>query len=139
LPRRLEAAAGPSSDPGGYDYGPDRQVISIPANTQVKDSVRLWSLSPGSDDLKFRDPLHLLLDYIAEVSNTNLVFFLCYLQIRLILTWIMQQATDCDSVLVHDDDLGRIGGLGDNSVSELLNSNRISPHFCSRSKLSNQT
>ena len=39
----------------------------------------------------------------------------------------MQQATDCDSVLVHDDDLGRIGGLGDNSVSGILNSNHISP------------
>jgi hypothetical protein len=36
----------------------------------------------------------------------------------------MQQATDCDMVLVHDDDLGTIGGLG-HSVSGLLNSNYI--------------
>ena len=39
----------------------------------------------------------------------------------------MQQATDCDMVLVHDDDLGSIGGLGLDSVSGLFNSNRIAP------------
>jgi len=39
----------------------------------------------------------------------------------------MQQATDCDMVLVHDDDLGTIGGLGHDSVSGLLNSNHIVP------------
>ena len=54
-----------------------REVISIPADTQVKDhSVQLLSVCFGSDALKFRDPLHLLLDYIAEVSNTSLVSFL---------------------------------------------------------------
>ena len=75
MPRRLEAAAGPSSDPGGYDYGPDTEVISMPANSQVKDCIRHLLACPGSDVLKFRDPLHLLLDYIAEVSNTSLVSF----------------------------------------------------------------
>jgi hypothetical protein len=39
LPKRLKA--GPSSDPGGYDSDPDMGVISIPAITQVKSSVRL--------------------------------------------------------------------------------------------------
>ena len=40
----------------------------------------------------------------------------------------MQQATDCDIVLVHDDDLGTIGGLGHDSISGLLNtSNHIVP------------
>jgi hypothetical protein len=67
LPRRLKAAAGSLPDPGGYDYDPDTEVISIPANTKVKDSVRLFSACSGSDALKYRDPLHLLLDYIAEV------------------------------------------------------------------------
>ena len=48
LPRRLEAAAGPSPDTGGYGCDPDAEVISIPADTQVMDSVRLcqpaWDL-----------------------------------------------------------------------------------------------
>ena len=127
--RRLEAAAGPSQDPGGpgYDYDPDTEVISISADSQVTDPVQLLSVCSGSDALKFRDPLHLLLDYIAEVSNSSLVSFLCCLQIRPILTRIMQQATDCDTVLVHDDDLGAIGGLGHDSVSGLLSNNHIVP------------
>ncbi|KAN0116119.1 hypothetical protein V8E52_006176 [Russula decolorans] len=78
LPRRLKAAAGPSSDSGGYDCDPDMEVISIPATT------------------KYRDPLHLLLDYIVE------------------------QASDCDMVLVHDDDLVKIDGLGHDSSLETL-------------------
>jgi hypothetical protein len=39
----------------------------------------------------------------------------------------MQKATDCDMVLVHDNDLVTIGGLGRDSVSGLLNSNHILP------------
>ena len=39
----------------------------------------------------------------------------------------MQQATDCDTVLVHDDDLGAIDGLGLDSVRGLLNSNHAVP------------
>jgi hypothetical protein len=37
----------------------------------------------------------------------------------------MQQASDCDMVLVHDDDLGKIDGLGHDSVSGFLNSGYI--------------
>ena len=37
----------------------------------------------------------------------------------------MQQASDCDMVLVHDDDLTKIDGLGHDSVSGLLNSSYI--------------
>jgi hypothetical protein len=37
----------------------------------------------------------------------------------------MQQASDCDMVLAHDDDLMKIDGLGHDSVSEILNSNYI--------------
>jgi hypothetical protein len=70
LPRRLKAAAGPSPDPRGYDCDPDTEVISIPAATEVKDSsIRLLSLF--SDVSKYRDPLHLLLNYIAEVSTAG--------------------------------------------------------------------
>jgi hypothetical protein len=43
LPKRLKAAAGPSSDLDEYDYDPDTEVISIPAITMVKDSIRLFS------------------------------------------------------------------------------------------------
>ncbi|KAF8501491.1 hypothetical protein F5888DRAFT_1236026 [Russula emetica] len=59
LPKRLKAAAGPSPDPGGYGSDSDMEVISIPAISQ------------------FRDPLHLLSDYIAEVGTTCLVSCLC--------------------------------------------------------------
>ena len=74
MPRRLKAAAGPSSDPGGYDGNTDAELISLSPFTTVKDSILIFSIF--SDVLKCRDPLHLLLDYIAEVS-TSLVSSLC--------------------------------------------------------------
>ena len=37
----------------------------------------------------------------------------------------MQQASDCDKILVHDDDLLMIDGIGHGAVSGLLNSNHI--------------
>jgi hypothetical protein len=37
----------------------------------------------------------------------------------------MQQASDCDMVLAHDDDLVKIDGLGHDSVSGFLNSSYI--------------
>ena len=37
----------------------------------------------------------------------------------------MQQASDCDMVLAHDDDLVKIDGLGHDSVSGSLNSSYI--------------
>jgi hypothetical protein len=37
----------------------------------------------------------------------------------------MQQASDCDMVLAHDDDLVKIDGLGHDSVSGSLNSSCI--------------
>ena len=75
FPRRLKAAAGPSPDPGGYDCDPDMEVISMPATTKVKDSHRLFS---GFSNVfqKYRDPLYHLLDYIAEVRTTDLMFYL---------------------------------------------------------------
>ena len=35
-------------------------------------------------------------------------------------TSIIQQAPDCDKILVHDDDLLMIDGIGHGIVSELL-------------------
>ena len=37
----------------------------------------------------------------------------------------MQQASDCDMVLAHDDDLVKIDGLGHDSVSGFLNNSYI--------------
>ena len=39
----------------------------------------------------------------------------------------MQQASDCDIVLVHDNDLVTIDGFGHDTVSRLLNSSYIYP------------
>ena len=72
FPRHLKAAAGPYPDPGAYDYNSSTELLSIPATTKVNDSVRPFSVF--SKLSKYRDPLHLLLDYIAEVS---LLHFLC--------------------------------------------------------------
>jgi hypothetical protein len=48
------------------------EVISIPAVSKVRGSVRIFSVFP--DVLKYRDPLYLLLDYIAEVGILALCF-----------------------------------------------------------------
>ena len=39
----------------------------------------------------------------------------------------MQQASDCDMVVAHDDDLATIDGLGHDSVSELLTTGHFVP------------
>jgi hypothetical protein len=39
----------------------------------------------------------------------------------------MQQASDCDIVLVHDNDLVMVNGLGLDTVSRLFNSSYIVP------------
>ena len=43
LPKHLKAAAGPSSDPGGYDCEPDVEVVSIPATPKVRHSIMTFS------------------------------------------------------------------------------------------------
>ena len=65
---------------------------------------------------KYRDPLHLLLEYIAEVSITGR----CLRTIHPISTRTSQQVSDCDMVIAHDDDLVAIDGLGHDTVSGLL-------------------
>ena len=67
LPKRLKAAAGPSSDPGGNGGDPDTEIITLSPVTTVRDSILIFSIF--SNVSKCRDPLHLLLDYIAEVST----------------------------------------------------------------------
>jgi hypothetical protein len=48
---------------------------------------------------------------------------------RPILTRTTQQASDCDMVLTHDDDLKKIDGLGHIDVSGPLNSSHIVPSY----------
>ena len=74
---------------------------------------------------QYHDPLHLLLDYIAEVCSTGIGVLSLLPTTRPILTWTLQQATDCDMVVVHDDDLVTIDGLGHGAVSEPMNTSRI--------------
>jgi hypothetical protein len=51
------------------------ELVSIPAIAKVKNSIH--QLSVISDVLKYRDPLHILLEYVAEVSILawRLVFY----------------------------------------------------------------
>ncbi|KAH9992218.1 hypothetical protein BJV74DRAFT_834960 [Russula compacta] len=87
LLKRTRAAAGPSSDGEGYDYEPEKEVLSIPAPT------------------KYRDPLQLLQDYITE------------------------RAPDSDVVLVHDDDLKSIDGIGSGTSPETLQPDVVMDHL----------
>ncbi|KAI9448133.1 hypothetical protein H4582DRAFT_65681 [Lactarius indigo] len=74
----IRAAAEPNPDTRGNDPDPEMEMEVVPI--------------PGVTE--YRDPLLVLLDYIA------------------------QRAPHCDMALVHDDDLERILGVGDRTVSE---------------------
>ncbi|KAN0133862.1 hypothetical protein V8E53_008294 [Lactarius tabidus] len=88
LPRGLKAAAGPNPNAGGDDdYEPDVELMSIQTIPE------------------YRDPLHLLLEYIVE------------------------EAPNCDMALVHDDDLARIDGLGDDTSLEALEPDAVLNHL----------
>jgi hypothetical protein len=63
--------------------------------------------------LKRRDPLHVLLDYIATVSAASAMFS-SHDDVNL----YAQRAPGCHMALVHDDDLVPILGVGDVTVSE---------------------
>ncbi|KAH9167171.1 hypothetical protein EDB89DRAFT_137225 [Lactarius sanguifluus] len=85
--RGLKAAAGPNPDPKGYDYEPDVELTSTPAVPE------------------YRDPLHILLEYIAE------------------------KAPHCDMALVHDDDLTLLDGLVDDTSLETLQPDTVLRHL----------
>jgi len=80
LPKQLKAAGGSSDPDNDSDNDPDSaaELISVP------------------HPIKSRDPLHLLLDYVAE------------------------RAPECDMALIHDDDLARIDGIRDSTSLEGL-------------------
>ncbi|KAH8976973.1 hypothetical protein EDB86DRAFT_3012178, partial [Lactarius hatsudake] len=75
---RLKGAAGHTQDPGEHDRGPELEVIPI------------------SSFPKYKDPLHVLLEHIAE------------------------RAPECDLALVHNDDLDRLCRTGDEISLETL-------------------
>jgi len=75
---RIKAAAEVKEDTRGNDCDPERQVTTMPSATE------------------YRDPLHLLLEYITT------------------------RAPDCDMAVVHDDDLEQILRVGDRTSLEDL-------------------
>ncbi|KAI9456874.1 hypothetical protein BJY52DRAFT_536657 [Lactarius psammicola] len=87
LPPRLKGAAGPNPDSEGYDEEPDAELMPIPAVPE------------------YRDPLHTLLEYIAEEAPPN-----------------------CDMLLVHDDDLARLDRIYDSTSLEGLQSDEVLSH-----------
>ncbi|KAN0135134.1 hypothetical protein V8E53_007025 [Lactarius tabidus] len=89
LPRVLKGAAGPNPDPKGSDFEPDLEVELLPISTVPE----------------YRDPLHILLEYIAESTP------------------------GCDIVLVHDDDLVQLDGFSEETVSTITG---LSPSGCTR-------
>ncbi|KAF8260322.1 hypothetical protein EI94DRAFT_1811875 [Lactarius quietus] len=88
LPPRLKGAAGPNPDLEEYDEEPDAELMPI---TELPE---------------YRDPLHLLLEYIAE-----------------------EAPPDCDMALVHDDDLARLDGICDISTLDGLQSDVMLCHI----------
>ncbi|KAH8998274.1 hypothetical protein EDB86DRAFT_3076119 [Lactarius hatsudake] len=106
---RIKAAAEPEPDPRGGGGEPEKEVVWIPSVTE------------------YRDPLHVLLEYIAK------------------------SAPHCDMALVHDDDLERILGVGDkasleifqpgevNQVMDYLERSRPEIESTSHSSLANDT
>ena len=83
-------------------------MVTIPDATEVR--------SPYFDFLVFiaraqyRDPLHLLLEYIMKVSAT-----VSYHHLN---SNMAQRAPDCHMAVVHDDDLERVLRVGNSTVSE---------------------
>ncbi|KAH9025516.1 hypothetical protein EDB85DRAFT_1893826 [Lactarius pseudohatsudake] len=89
---RLRAAAGPNPDPEGSDEEPDTEMELVPV--------------PAVPELsKYRDPLHILLGFIAE------------------------EAPHCEMVLVHDNDLAELHGIYDGTSIESLQPDAMLSHF----------
>ncbi len=69
LPRKFKAAAGPAPDPSGDDDDDSESQTELESISSVTDVRLHFSTSFLSTKLsKYRDPLHVLLDYIAEVD-----------------------------------------------------------------------
>ena len=82
---RLKGAAGPQPDPRGDDREPEMELVSIPSVTEVSKITLFDILVLIYMHSKCRDPLHVLLEYIATVSGADMPYF--HYVTTLILTW----------------------------------------------------
>ncbi|KAH9049753.1 hypothetical protein EDB83DRAFT_1384873 [Lactarius deliciosus] len=123
LPLKLKGAAGPNPDPEGYNEEPDAEDMPIEGSDaedkpmEESDAEVMPMEEPDSDDEpdseimpipdvpEYRDPLHTLLEYIAE------------------------ETPNCDMVLVHDDDLTRLDGIDDGTPLDGLQSDVVLSHI----------
>lgn len=69
LPRTLKGAARPNPDDKGSDSEPEVELVPISTVPEV--SALFGDFIPPSHVAKYRDPLYILLEYIAEVSTAE--------------------------------------------------------------------
>jgi hypothetical protein len=102
---RLRGLAGPAPDLDGPEPDTHLQLIGVPSDDDASNFRLRFSTF---DPLKYQDPLHILLEYISEVS-----YDICQVTASAYpaVTGVIQQAHGCDMVLVHDDDLECIEGV----------------------------
>ena len=69
LPKHLGAAAKPSTNMDGNDWGsgPDVELISMSTVSNV--SYLVYVFKSSFELSKYQDPLYFIFDYVSEVSN----------------------------------------------------------------------
>jgi hypothetical protein len=67
--REVVGAAEPKPDPREEKYELEKELISVPSVSEVR-SLSL-TFQPSYMCFKYRDPLHVLLDYILKVSTPD--------------------------------------------------------------------
>lgn len=68
--QQIKGAAEPKPDPREEDYEPENEVVSIPSVSEVR-SLSLQITFTSYMYSKYRDPLHVLLNYIVKVSGAD--------------------------------------------------------------------
>ena len=66
---QIKAEAEPRPDSCEKDYKPKKEVISIPSVSEVRSLTLIFQ--PSFMCSKYQDPLHVILDYIAKVSDAG--------------------------------------------------------------------
>jgi hypothetical protein len=122
---RPKGAAEPKPDSREDDREPEEEVVLVPSITEVRLLRAFLTAYSSYMGLKNPDPLHVLLEYIANVSSA----WLYQLSTADYLTRTVQQAKDCHLALVHDSDLEQILGEGDVSVSAMYSQRIIINRF----------
>ncbi len=114
LPRRLRAAAGPNPSLDDDDES-DKELISLYSAKKVTYSYPGRLPKSFIKLSKYCDPLHTLLEHVAEVSTETPI---CVFGMPLICITQRTYGIGSDMILVHDDDLARIRGI--NQSGELM-------------------